>query len=134
MSSSKWNLYTKQNQKIYSNEFLNSGFKQQVSAVEARTLKSSIIYKDGLNIPASEISRELAYNIVHELLDAKVIRITSNERLEDFSMQYIAELTVAPLGTRMMNVRNDVFTINNEHFNEKEIITALKIAYPERFI
>lgn len=112
----------------------NSGFGQQVNAVEARILKANVIHRDGLNIPESEIMRELGYSIVNEIISTKVMRISSYKRMDDFSTEYTAELTVTPFGTRMMNVRNDVFTINNEHFNEQEITYALKTAYPERFI
>jgi len=110
------------------------GFTQHNGVAETKIFRVNVIHKDGLNIPKSVIYHELALELSHEIIAAKVIRVSTQQNAYDYSLQYTAELTACSPGTKFTNVRNDVFTINNEHFNEQDIIEALKLTFPERFL
>lgn len=115
-------------------KFNSQGFSQRAAVMPTQAFKASIIIRDDIPYDNEAITYELTQHILKDLISSKLIRLDTYKDGESYSIKYTAVLNVAPQGVQFMNVRDDVFTINNEHFNEEEIKEALKIAYPERLI
>lgn len=118
----------------------NAGYGQLVAPVASQTVKASIVISNHLaNVDYTNhgAERDLGDKLLEELFKNKVIRLQQRKDYvndDNANILYTAELTVVPPGTKMMNVTNEVFYIDGEHFNEHEITIALKCTYPERFI
>jgi len=98
------------------------------------TISGSIVINSNAlelkGITLEKIAHELAYTI----LEQKLPRIEEYKEQESGNVVVHATLNVASPGIKMVNVKDEVFNLNGQNFNENQIAHALLNTYPEQFI
>ena len=82
----------------------------------------------------NEIKKTLIDSIAYELYKNNYVNFSKNNKLKTQETIIKAEINVVPLGKKFGLIENDMFIVNGEKFTEEDLIEAVKIAYPERFI
>lgn len=82
----------------------------------------------------NEIKKTLIDSIAYELYKNNYVNFSKNKELKTQETIIRAEINVVPLGAKFGLIENDMFIVNGEKFTEEDLIEAVKIAYPERFI
>lgn len=113
------------------------GWGDVVKTVEGSTLRSRAEFQR-YNKPSVDeleyIRENIRRCIAESLVRSPAFRIEEFE--EHFSGNFVMEgrIDVNRSGAELKNVRDRVLLVNDQYFNEEEVIQAVKNTFPERFI
>lgn len=113
--------------------FGGNGFFKTNEATNVATLRAAFVDKNE-QLEESEIVKILIQQISYEILKEKLYTFDKIKDFDSLNTTYYANVGVTPPGQKFANVQNERFSVDDVHFNEDELIEAVKIAYPERFI
>jgi len=112
---------------------INNGFDSNTVGTGALELHAREI----VNFPGvSEeyITHSLHAELLQGMVKQGVVSISKSKDPVTNSVMYDAKITVVPTGTKFHMVEHDCFKLKGEIFTEGDIIQALQIAFPERFL
>lgn len=89
---------------------------------------------DHVKRPDNMIRQELAIQLGCELVKSGHATFYKHFDQNSLCDIVVAEVSVAPVGTKMCLIEDEFFSVNGELFSQKEIIDAIKKTYPERII
>lgn len=91
---------------------------------------------DGYNPQSEEyIYARLKSGLVDKLFNNKQLYIITKDWDADTNnYRYSIDINISKRGYKFSNVVNSEFRVQDEAFTEEELISAVQIAYPERFI
>jgi len=101
------------------------------SDIARKIIKDKILSDFEVDELVKEALLQRLINKLHEKGYISFSKTTSHLELQD---TYHVDINVAPHGTHFVGVIGEAFIVDKEKFNEEELIEAVKIAYPERFI
>lgn len=123
---------------MISDKFMSSpdGYNTYIASNTASKISCQYILNnnDILNNEENEIKNILINSIADELYKNNFVHFSKKEHMETQETIIKAEINVVPLGEKFGLIENDMFIVNGEKFSEEDLIEAVKIAYPERFI
>ena len=114
----------------------HDGYNTYIASNTASKITCQYILDD-INISnnqENEIKKTLIDSIAYELYKNNYVNFSKNKELKTQETIIRAEINVVPLGAKFGLIENDMFIVNGEKFTEEDLIEAVKIAYPERFI
>jgi len=80
------------------------------------------------------IQSQLAGELAQEILNRNLLKTEEYKHAHTRDLVVHSTLLVASPGISMLCVKDDVFSLNEEEFNESDITQALLNTYPERFL
>ena len=118
------------------NQCIQDGFNNvpEIRTVQTFSVKSQELHQEHAEIYKKSILEELAASLGRKILSANLTEVNYEKNEVRGTQTFILSISAVQPGIKYVNVLDNVLSVNGEKFSEGDLIRAVKIAYPERFI
>lgn len=82
----------------------------------------------------NQVKNSLVHKLAESLISNELVEFEQCKNIENFSDVITASINIVEPGKKFVNLTDNKFIVQNEEFSNDELVQAVKIAYPERFI
>jgi len=80
------------------------------------------------------IKQDLCYRLAQELFDSGFVNFKETTEPYSYDRIFYAGINVVESQQKYINLEERTFIVQNEHFSNEDLVKAVKIAFPERFL
>lgn len=82
----------------------------------------------------NQVKNSLVHKLAESLISNELVEFEQCKNIENYSDVITASINIVEPGKKFVNLTDNKFIVQNEEFSNDELVQAVKIAYPERFI